>query len=254
MSKFRQMSNIKKYGVCDFSIVPVRKNPTSTSELVTQLIFGELYTITNKSEKWSYIKIQDDLYNGWINNSQINIISKNDFDKLKLIKPRLSLEVIGHIFNNTGKTLIPIGSLINSCEYLNYTFQGKSSDQVNNDLIKIAIKYINSPYLWGGKSPLGIDCSGFTQMVYKINGINIKRDASQQAIQGKLIRKKELKPGDLAFFGESEKSITHVGIMLNKSKIIHAFGKVQINEVNADGIYNSIDKKITHKLVYFRSY
>ena len=72
MSKFRQMSNIKKYGVCDFSIVPVRKNPTSTSELVTQLIFGELYTITNKSEKWSYIKIQDDLYNGWINNSQIN--------------------------------------------------------------------------------------------------------------------------------------------------------------------------------------
>ena len=238
MSKFRQMSNIKKYGVCDFSIVSVRKNPTSTSELVTQLIFGELYTITNKSEKWSYIKIQDDLYNGWINNSQINIISKSDFDKLKLIKPRLSLEVIGHIFNNTGKTLIPIGSLINSCEYLNYTFQGKSSDQVNNDLI----------------SPLGIDCSGFTQMVYKINGINIKRDASQQAIQGKLIRKKELKPGDLAFFGESEKSITHVGIMLNKSKIIHAFGKVQINQVNADGIYNSIDKKITHKLVYFRSY
>ena len=152
MSKFRQMSNIKKYGVCDFSIVPVRKNPTSTSELVTQLIFGELYTITNKSEKWSYIKIQDDLYNGWINNSQINIISKSDFDKLKLIKPRLSLEVIGHIFNNTGKTLIPIGSLINSCEYLNYTFQGKSSDQVNNDLIKIAMKYINSPYLWGGKA------------------------------------------------------------------------------------------------------
>ncbi len=83
--------------------------------------------------------------------------------------------------------------MINSCEYLNYTFQGKSSDQVNNDLIKIAIKYINSPYLWGGKSPLGIDCSGFTQMVYKINGINIKRDASQQAIQGKLIRKKRIK-------------------------------------------------------------
>ena len=250
------MSNKKnKYGICNLSTIPVRKNSSSTSELVTQLIFGELYTITKQIKKWYYINIQDDSYCGWVNYSQINIISKIDFDKLKLRKSEFSINVTDFIYKDSEPTIITIGSTISSCMYLNYTFKEKSSIKIKkNDIIGTAMKFLNIPYLWGGKTALGIDCSGFTQMVYKINGINIKRDASQQAIQGKLIRKKELKPGDLAFFGESEKSITHVGIMLNKSKIIHAFGKVQINQVNADGIYNSIDKKITHKLVYFRSY
>ena len=116
------------------------------------------------------------------------------------------------------------------------------------------MKFLNAPYLWGGKTPFGIDCSGFTQMVYKINNIRLDRDASQQANQGTLISKKEIKSGDLAFFGETENSITHVGIMLNKTKIIHAFGKVRIDNVNLIGILKSNEGEITHKLLFFKTY
>jgi cell wall-associated NlpC family hydrolase len=116
------------------------------------------------------------------------------------------------------------------------------------------MKFLNSPYLWGGKTPFGIDCSGFTQTVYKINNIRLDRDANQQANQGTLVSKKEIKSGDLAFFGETENSITHVGIMLNKKRIIHAFGKVRIDTINLKGILKSNEREITHKLLFFRTY
>ncbi|MGY8945999.1 MAG: C40 family peptidase [Flavobacteriales bacterium] len=250
------MSNKKnKYGICNLSTIPVRKNSSSTSELVTQLIFGELYTITKQIKKWYYIKIQDDSYCGWVNYSQINIISKIDFDKLKLRKPEFSINVTDFIYKDSEPTIITIGSTISSCMYLNYTFKEKSSEKIKkNDIIGTAMKFLNIPYLWGGKTALGIDCSGFTQMVYKISNIKINRDASQQAKQGKLISKEKIKPGNLAFFGESDKSITHVGIMLNKTNIIHAFGKVRIDKINSKGILNSDSESITHELICFRNY
>jgi cell wall-associated NlpC family hydrolase len=148
-----------------------------------------------------------------------------------------------------------MGSKISSCQYLNYTFKGNSSKDIKNkNVVETAIKLLNSPYLWGGKTSLGIDCSGFTQIVYKINDINIYRDASQQANQGRLITEKQIKPGDLAFFGESDKKITHVGIMLSKEKIIHAYGKVRVDKINSEGIINLTSKSISHKLICFKAY
>ena len=253
-SKFRLMINTKyKYGICDLSVVPVRKNPSSSSELVTQLLFGELYTITKETEKWSYIIIQDDSYNGWVNYSQLKIIPKIDFDKLKTKKVKLSVNVTDFISKELESTIIPMGSTISSCQYLDYKFEGKSSEfNKSYDIIKIAMKFLNFPYLWGGKTPFGVDCSGFTQIVYKMNNIRLNRDASQQAVQGKFISKKEIKPGDLAFFGKTEKSITHVGIMVNKTSIIHAFGKVRINKINSNGIVDT--NSITHNLLFFKTY
>ena len=117
------------------------------------------------------------------------------------------------------------------------------------------MRYLNSPYLWGGKSPFGIDCSGFTQMVYRINGLKLKRDASQQAKQGKKIKLiKNSKAGDLAFFKNSKGVITHVGIILEKNQIIHAHGKVRIDKLTNKGIYNVIEKKISHNLATIKSH
>ncbi|KRO89079.1 MAG: hypothetical protein ABR90_06630 [Cryomorphaceae bacterium BACL29 MAG-121220-bin8] len=244
-----------KYGICNLSVVPVRKDSSSISELITQLMFGELYTITKQVEKWYYIKVEDDSYNGWVNYTQIRIISKIDFDILNLVKPKYSIKIIDFIYKNSEPTLISMGSKISSCQYLGYTYKGDFSEDINNKtILESATKFLNSPYLWGGKTSLGVDCSGFTQIVYKINNINISRDASQQASQGRLITEKEIKPGDLAFFGESNKKITHVGIMLNKEKIIHAFGKVRIDKINSKGIINLVSQRISHKLICFKTY
>ena len=244
-----------KYGICNLSVVPVRKDSSSISELITQLMFGELYTITKQVEKWYYIKVEDDSYNGWVNYTQIRIISKIDFDILNLVKPKYSIKIIDFIYKNSEPTLISMGSKISSCQYLGYTYKGDFSEDINNKtILESATKFLNSPYLWGGKTSLGVDCSGFTQIVYKINNINISRDASQQASQGRLITEKEIKPGDLAFFGESNKKITHVGIMLNKEKIIHAFGKVRIDKINSKGIINLVSQRISHKFICFKIY
>ncbi|MDA1019511.1 MAG: C40 family peptidase [Bacteroidetes bacterium] len=244
-----------KYGICNLSVVPVRKDSSSISELITQLMFGELYTITKQVEKWYYIKVEDDSYNGWVNYTQIRIISKIDFDILNLVKPKYSIKIIDFIYKNSEPTLISMGSKISSCQYLGYTYKGDFSEDINNKtILESATKFLNSPYLWGGKTSLGVDCSGFTQIVYKINNINISRDASLQASQGRLITEKEIKPGDLAFFGESNKKITHVGIMLNKEKIIHAFGKVRIDKINSKGIINLVSQRISHKLICFKTY
>jgi gamma-D-glutamyl-L-lysine dipeptidyl-peptidase len=108
---------------------------------------------------------------------------------------------------------------------------------------------LNSPYLWGGKTPFGIDCSGFTQMAYKLAGIKLRRDAWQQAEQGHTINLlEETEPGDLAFFDNDEGNIVHVGIILRDHKIIHAAGKVRIDSIDHYGINNKELKKYTHKL------
>ena len=121
--------------------------------------------------------------------------------------------------------------------------------QDKNNIIKTAFLYMNAPYLWGGKTPLGIDCSGFTQMVYRINGYKLLRDASQQAAQGEALSFiEESEPGDLAFFDDEEGKIVHVGIILKENYIIHAHGKVRIDRLDHSGIYNVEKRKHTHKL------
>ena len=163
-----------KYGICNLSVVPVRKDSSSISELITQLMFGELYTITKQVEKWYYIKVEDDSYNGWVNYTQIRIISKIDFDILNLVKPKYSIKIIDFIYKNSEPTLISMGSKISSCQYLGYTYKGDFSEDINNKtILESATKFLNSPYLWGGKTSLGVDCSGFTQIVYKIKGLSL---------------------------------------------------------------------------------
>jgi cell wall-associated NlpC family hydrolase len=133
----------------------------------------------------------------------------------------------------------------------NYNFEGTkiSGTKTKDCLLNTAFMFLNAPYLWGGKTPFGVDCSGFTQMVYKLNGHKLMRDASQQSKQGEALSFiEESEPGDLAFFDNEEGNIIHVGIIMEDNYIIHASGKVRIDRLDHLGIYNAEANKHTHRL------
>ena len=245
------------FGICNLAIIPVRLEPSDRSEQVTQLLFGEHFTILEQQQKWSKIRIVFDNYEGWIDNKQYQEISEKQFDSLNENPVVLSADLIEFISNPKNELLpISIGSSLSflndeSLNISNYSFEGVKTCGVKPkaDLIKTAYMYLNAPYLWGGKTPFGIDCSGFTQMVYKLNGYNLLRDASQQATQGEVLSFiEESEPGDLAFFDNEEGNIIHVGIMLDNNYIIHASGKVRIDRLDHLGIYNAETNRHTHKL------
>ncbi|MHA7944967.1 C40 family peptidase [Formosa sp. 3Alg 14/1] len=241
-----------QYGVCNLSIVPLRIEPSDASELISQVLYGEHFKILEQRKKWSKIRLAFDTYEGWIDNKQYVEISEDIYADLDSKAPKLSTNLIEFVTDRNEQLYpIPLGSCLNSLPILNHTHDGEFTDKIlpKSNLIQTAFMYLNAPYLWGGKTPFGIDCSGFTQMVYKLNGYKILRDASQQATQGEpLSFIEESEAGDLAFFDNNEGQITHVGIIMNDNYIIHAHGKIRIDRLDHSGIYN-IDKKMhTHKL------
>lgn len=241
-----------QYGVCNLSIVPLRKEPADISELVSQVLYGDIFKILEQRKNWSKIRIAYDSYEGWIDNKQLLNITELQYKSLHKAVPKLTLDLVEFIEDN-NKQLHPIllGSALNSLSILNHSYDGNivEGKHPKENLIQTAFLYLNTPYLWGGKTPFGIDCSGFTQMVYKLNGYKLLRDASQQATQGEALSFiEESEPGDLAFFDNAEGLITHVGIIMKDNYIIHAHGKVRIDRLDHSGIYN-VDKNIhTHKL------
>ena len=241
-----------QYGICNLSIVPLRFEPSDRSELVSQVLYGEHFKILEQRKSWSKIRLAFDTYEGWVDNKQYLEILKNEFDALQKESPKLSSDIVEFITDENNELYtIPLGSSLNGLKLLNHTHDGHTTENINpkDHIIKTAFIYLNSPYLWGGKTPFGIDCSGFTQMVYKLNGYNLLRDASQQAMQGEALSFiEESEPGDLAFFDNSEGDIVHVGIIMKDNYIIHAHGKVRIDRLDHTGIYNVNKMKHTHKL------
>ena len=245
------------FGICNLAIVPVRSEPSDRSEIVTQLLFGEHIEILERQNQWSKIKIQFDDYEGWVDSKQYQIISEANYNQLSNEAIILNADLIDYITAPNNLLLpIPLGaslSFLNNSEIntSNFDFEGTKTSGVKpkNALIATAFMYLNAPYLWGGKTPFGIDCSGFTQMVYKLNGYKIHRDASQQALEGEpLSFIEESEVGDLAFFDNEEGNIIHVGIIMENNYIIHASGKVRIDRLDHLGIYNPELNKHTHKL------
>ena len=241
-----------QYGICPLSIIPLRAEPRDTSELVSQVLYGEFFKVLEQRKKWSRIRLAHDKYEGWIDNKQYLETTKEDYQNFDGDKPVLSGNLVDFVTNKEGQLLpIPQGAILNGLEYLKHSFDGNnvSKKSKKNKFIETALLYLNAPYLWGGRTHFGIDCSGFTQMVYKLNGHKLLRDASQQATQGEpLSFIEESEPGDLAFFDNEEGTITHVGIMMADHHIIHAHGQVRIDHMDHTGIYNAELKKHTHKL------
>lgn len=241
-----------KYGLCHLSIVPVRKETSDMSELVTQLLYGDIFKITEQRKNWCKVCIEFDQYEGWIDCKQFVEITSGQFHLIAESTPKIVTDLVEYITDsNNHLQAITLGSVINGLDVLEHHYEGNFTEGIlkKEEIVKTALLYLNSPYLWGGKTPFGIDCSGFTQMVYKINGYKLQRDATQQAAQGDTLSFiEECEPGDLAFFDNQEGKITHVGIVLQNHNIIHAHGCVRIDHLDHTGIFNSQLQKHTHKL------
>ena len=208
------------FALCNLAIVPLRFEPSDRSELLTQVLFGETFNTLKESPRF------------------------------------LCADLIDYITGTNTLLPISLGSDLSFLEYDDVNSQNLEFDgnmitgvQPKTNLLQTAFLYLNAPYLWGGKTPFGIDCSGFTQMVYRLNGYYIPRDASQQAKIGEpLSFIEESEVGDLAFFDNEEGQIIHVGIIMENNYIIHAHGKVRIDRLDHLGILNIDTGRHTHKL------
>lgn len=245
------------FGLCNLANIPLRFEPSDRSELVSQVLFGEHFEVLEKNQKWAKIKLAYDNYEGWIDIKQFVSITEEQFEQLSKDNIVLSNDLIEYITSPNNLLMpIPLGSSLSFLNYesintANLTFEGIkiSGQKPKAEILSSAYMYLHAPYLWGGKTPFGIDCSGFTQMVYKLNGYKLLRDASQQALQGEALSFiEESEPGDLAFFDNEEGNIIHVGIIMENNYIIHASGKVRIDRLDHLGIYNAELNKHTHKL------
>ena len=256
-----------EYGVCRLNLVPVRSGMTHPSEMTTQLLFGDEYEVIERSEdkKWCKIRITFDQYEGYIDARQHHPISRDYFEYLSRAEFKITTDVTSGLLYNKVSIPIVIGSIIPITgselfkmeEQFAFNGESKSIGQKRDfDFLKaIALKYLQSPYLWGGKSPFGIDCSGFVQQVFKINGYRLQRDAWQQASQGKPVKSlDDAQPGDVAFFRNDENRIVHTGILLEDQKIIHASGRVRIDTLDTKGILNSETRQYTHQLDIIRRF
>lgn len=241
------------YGLCALSIIPIRATAEQASEQLSQLLYGDTFKITEHRKDWNKIRVTFDGTEGWIQKNQVTPLTKETYKDLKAVKaPALSSDLIAFVSHKNSQ-LIPIllGSVVQNAKTLDHTFEGElvSGTMDKDQLVPAALQYLNAPYQWGGKSPFGIDCSGLVQMVYKINGYTLPRDAKEQANQGEVLSfVEESSPGDLAFFDNEEGVIIHVGIIMQNNHVIHAHGCVRIDRIDQTGIFNVAEGEYTHRL------
>lgn len=247
-------------GICLVGVIPVRKEPSHRSEMVTQLLFGELFSVLEEKEDWICILAEWDNYNGWIERKQAEILDEQEYDSLLKKKRHFVTGLLAEVKGDDDKAfMIPCGSaLLNlsgntlSIGKNQFSFSGQASEITSpspQQVTDLALSFLHAPYLWGGRTVLGLDCSGFTQVVFKAFGIKIPRDSSEQALSGTPVNLiSEAQEGDLAFFGNGEGAITHTGILLSDSKIIHSSGMVRTDQIDHHGIFDLSSRKYTHNL------
>ena len=245
------------FAICNLAIIPLRAESSDRSEIVSQILFGEHFEILEKSNQWFKVRLHYDNYEGWIDSKQCQIISEKNYHDLSNEAIILNADLVEYVTNPKSILLaIPLGASISFLTHSDinkdgFEFEGLKAVGIKpkSSIVQTAFMYLNAPYLWGGKTPFGIDCSGFTQMVYKLCGYKLLRDASQQATQGDALSFiEESEAGDLAFFDNDEGKIIHVGIIMENNYIIHASGKVRIDRLDHLGIYNAEQNRHTHRL------
>jgi cell wall-associated NlpC family hydrolase len=236
----------QKLGCIALPLVPGRREPSDKSEMITQLLFGEVYLVLEEQKKWVLIRSEADQYECWIDRKQHTSIA----ERVELNQTILS--AFAPLSCGDQMWFLPAGSKVTQGKFSigkqQFSFDG-SDDRAEKDPIQYANQLVGAPYLWGGKSIFGIDCSGLVQVVYACCGIQLPRDAYQQAEIGETVDFVETaKAGDLAYFDNEEGRITHVGIMLDGEHIIHASGSVRIDRIDHEGIYNSDTESYSHRL------
>ena len=227
---------MEKY-YCSVSVSPIRAEVSEKSEMTSQILYGETCEIIKTEGLYSKIKMDFDGYEGWVNSS---VLKKENSE----ISKNLVTQNYGVFDLPEGRNLLSLGSEV-AFETENFV----DNNNIRESLVGSAKKFINVPYLWGGRSYFGIDCSALVQLVYKIHGIALPRDADKQAELGEARDfVEESEPGDLAFFEDETGFISHVGLVLSPFELIHASGKVRIDSLDFSGIYNAEKNKHTHKL------
>ena len=253
------------YTVCCVPVSPLRAEPSHKSEMVSQQLFGEKSTIIETGvDNWVKIELKYDGYNGWCQLSHLAEIDKDQYDK---IDKDLTSGWVNEIDYNGHRMFVPMGCLLsafkngkafwrkNSVHFKGEIWNPEEIEITNKVIKQVAYKFLNTPYLWGGKSVFGIDCSGFTQMTYKFLNVRLPRDAWQQAEKGIPIDfLQEAHCGDLAFFNNEAGNIIHTGILLNEHEVIHSSGKVRVDKIDTQGILNSDTKQRTHTLRIIKRY
>lgn len=234
----------------------MRSKSAHQAEMVNQILFGESFKVLDIRNNFSLIRLSHDDYEGWICNNQWIEINEESYKKIQKQTLTITIDILDIIKKKSFQPIV-IGSILpnykSNYAILNeemYLFEGLTTQGFTEKkyIIKNALLYLNTPYLWGGRSPIGIDCSALVQMVYRLQGIRLPRDSDQQAKIGSVIKLlEEADAGDLAFFSNKQEQVTHVGILMEDKKIIHASGKVRIDKLDSKGILN--EKGVyTHKL------
>jgi hypothetical protein len=256
-----------EYGICRVSIAPLRSAPKDQAEIASQLLFGDQVMVLERLDKWLRVRNVYDDYEGYIDFKQLQLINKQEFSQYgehKCLSPASPLNMLIH--EDGGRVYLAAGSNLpayehGSCKLGSNIFKVDfdpltvNYELPENNLIANAMLYLHTPYLWGGRTLYGIDCSGFVQVVYKMAGIKLQRDAAQQALQGSTVHfLPEAEAGDVAFFDNEEGRITHVGILLNHKEIIHASGQVRIDPIDDQGIFNKELNRYTHNLRIIKRY
>ena len=269
------------------TVTPVRQEPSEGSEQLTQLLFGEVCEVLDRLPRWTKIRSTLDGQEGWVD---FKMLSPAPISSQEVKGERLKIKGEGVIsvpmaiatdMETSEELMLTLGTRLPNYAHGTFEVLGKQylidptcvstaqrstgeadlqqSDLQCSDLITIAQSLLNAPYLWGGKNAMGMDCSGFTQVVYATQGINLLRNAREQMTQGELIPSlAEAQPGDLAFFDHADRdpkatNISHVGLLLSPTEIIHCSGCVHIDTIDEQGIHLP-DGELTHHLVRIKRY
>lgn len=249
------------YAICPISVAPVRASSGHRSEQVTQLLFGEIVEVLHKKGKaWTKVRCTWDNCIGWVQTTQLKEITTSEYQQFSN-NFAYNLDLLSPLMSNKHHLPITIGACLPNFDGIRfqlaeqlYTFSGQAvfpSDmrQSSELVLKLARRYLYAPYQWGGRSPLGIDASGLTQMVFRLIGIKLQREPDEQVHQGETVDfVEQSQPGDLAFFENKAGNISHVGIIMPEGQIIHAHGQVRMDKIDHYGIFNEETGRYSHRL------
>ena len=258
------------------SVTPVREEPSEAAEQATQLLFGEVCEVVDHLPGWTKIRSTMDGQTGWVSAKMVTPVSeeakKQGGDEAMGVvavpmavatdiatDEKRMLTIGTRLPNYADGTFTVLGKQYQMDPSCVYEIKGERVDVKGEEVVRVAKSLLNVPYLWGGKNMMGFDCSGFVQTVYSVFGIHLLRNAREQITQGEVVSSlSEAQPGDLVFFDHADRDpnatrITHVGMLISPTEVIHCSGCVHIDRIDEMGIYFA-NGEMTHHLVQIKRY